>query len=150
MKAQTWLRIASVLTLIHAVLHTVGGVFGKPVPGVATMVFSVMQANRFPVLGVTRSYADFYFGMGIGITISLTAEAVLLWQLGTLAKRDAARLRPMLIVFMVSFLVFAINSYLDFFLAPAIFEVVIALCIAAAIVTAKPISHTAPLPRNAA
>ena len=35
MKSTIFLRIASVLTLIHAILHTIGGVFGKPEPGAA-------------------------------------------------------------------------------------------------------------------
>jgi hypothetical protein len=32
-KPVVFLRIASVLTLIHAVLHTIGGVFGSVDPG---------------------------------------------------------------------------------------------------------------------
>lgn len=138
MKPTLFLRIASVLTLIHAIMHTLGGVFGKPMPGIAAMVVATMQANRFPVLGVTRSYSDFYFGMGLGITISLTVEAVLLWQLGTVAKSDAARLRPIIAVLMVGFLAFAVNSYLYFFYGPVIAEILIAVCLGFAIMTAKP------------
>ena len=36
--------------------------------------------------------------MGLGVTIFLTVEAIVFWQLGTLAKTDAARLRPILAV----------------------------------------------------
>ena len=142
MKPILFLRIASVLTLVHAVLHTVGGVFGKPMPGVATMVATTMKANHFPVFGVNRSYADFYFGMGIGITISLTVETVLLWQLGTLAKKDATHLRPILTVLMLGFLAFAVNSYVYFFLGPVIVEILIALCLGMAIATSKPAAAT--------
>lgn len=46
MKSAIYLRIAALLTLIHAILHTVGGVFGKPSPGTAAMVVATMQANR--------------------------------------------------------------------------------------------------------
>ena len=35
---------------------------------------SAMQANQFQAMGVTRSYFDFYRGLGLGITILLTAE----------------------------------------------------------------------------
>ena len=142
MKPILFLRIASVLTLVHAVLHTVGGVFGKPIPGVATIVATTMQANHFTVFGVTRSYADFYFGMGMGITIWLAAETVLLWQLGTLAKKDAARLKPILTVLLLGFLAFAMNSYLYFFLGPVIVEILIALCLVMAIATSKPAEAT--------
>ena len=135
MKASVYLRIASVLTLIHAILHTVGGVFGKPAPGTAAMVVATMQANRFRVFGVTRSYGDFY--LGLGITIFLLVGAVLMWQMAGLAKNDAARLRPMMATLMVGFLAFAVNSCLYFFLAPVIVEVLIALCLGLAMLTAR-------------
>lgn len=95
MKPVIFLRIASVLTLIHSVLHTLGGVFGKPGPGVATSVAAAMRA-RFQVFGVTRSYSDFYMGMGLGVTIFLTMDALLLWILASMAKDDAPRLRPLI------------------------------------------------------
>ena len=136
MKPTIFLRIASALTLIHSIMHTIGGVFGKPVPAAAGVV-ATMQATRFPVFGVTRSYADFYKGMGLGITIFLTAEAVVFWLLSSLIRTEGARLRPILAVFMIGYLVFALNSYLFFFSLPVIVELLIALCLAMAIVTAK-------------
>lgn len=143
MKPTLFLRIASVLALIHSILHTMGGVFGKPGPGAAAMVVATMQANRFPVLGVERSYADFYFGLGLGITIFLTAEAVVFWLLGSLAKTDGTRLRPILAVFMVGYVAFAVNSYLYFFYMPVIVELLIAACLGMAIVSAKPSARQA-------
>jgi hypothetical protein len=143
MKPVIFLRIASVLTLLHAILHTVGGVFAKPQTGVAAMVAATMQSNRFPVLGVTRSYADFYHGMGLGITISLTMEALVFWLLASLAKSDAARLRPILCVFLAGYLAFAVNSWFFFFSGPVIGEILIALCLGMAIVTAKPADQEA-------
>ena len=137
MKPVVFLRIASVLTLIHSVLHTVGGVFGKPAPGLAAATEAAMKANQFVVFGLTRTYFDFYRGMGLGITISLTAEAIVFWQLGALAKTHAVRLRPAIATFMVAYLVFAVNSYAYFFLAPVIVEALIAACLGMAIVTAK-------------
>ena len=141
MKTSVYLRIASVLTLIHAILHTVGGVFGKPAPGTAAMVVATMQANRFRVFGVTRSYADFYLGLGLGITIFLLVAAVLMWQMAGLAKNDAARLRPMMATLMVGFLAFAVNSCLYFFLAPVIVEVLIAACLGLAMLSARSVAE---------
>jgi hypothetical protein len=138
MKSVIFLRAAAALTLLHAVLHTVGGVFGKADPGVAAATVAVMQANRFPVLGVTRSYWDFYRGMGLGISICLTAEGLAFWMLGSLARRDSARLRPILAVFMVAYLVFSLNSYVYFFSAPVVVEILIAACLGTAILYAKP------------
>ena len=137
-KPTLFLRIASALTFIHAVLHTVGGVFGKPLPGAASMVVATMRANHFPVFGVTRSYADFYFGLGLAVSIMLTVESVVLWHLSTLAKAEAARLKPLIGVLMVGFLAFAVVSYVYFFSGPVVVELLIAACLAGAIVTAKP------------
>ena len=126
MKPVVFLRIASVLTLIHSVLHTVGGVFGKPEPGIAAATEAAMRANQFIAFGLNRTYFQFYRGMGLGVTIFLTAEAIVFWQLGTLAKTDAARLRPIMATFMVAYLVFAVNSYVYFFSGPVIAEILIA------------------------
>ena len=138
MKAVLPLRIAAVLTFIHAVLHTVGGVFGKTPPGPAAMVVETMKANPVHVLGVTRTLWDFYHGMGLGVSISLTAESIVFWQLSHLAKTAAPQLRPVFATFLVAYLAFALNSYLYFFAAPVIVEALIALCFLWAIVAAKP------------
>ncbi len=51
MKPVIFLRIASVLTLIHAVLHTIGGVFGSADPGPATVAVTAMKLNTFALVG---------------------------------------------------------------------------------------------------
>jgi hypothetical protein len=60
-----------------------------------------------------------------------------MWQLASLARTDARRLRPMMATFLVAYLAIAVNSNAHFFLAPVVFEVVIAGCFGAAIVMAK-------------
>ena len=137
MKPTVFLRIASVMTLIHAVLHTIGGVFGKPSPGLEAATVATMKANEFVVFGLTRTYFDFFRGMGLAVSIFLTAEAIVFWQLGTLAQRDAVRLRPILGTFLVAYLAMAVNSYMYFFYLPVGVEVLIAACMGMAIVTAK-------------
>jgi hypothetical protein len=84
-----------------------------------------------------RSFADFYRGLGLMVTIFLTAEAIIFWQLGSLAKTDAQRLRPILATFMVAYLTLAANSYAYFFLGPVVVEICIAACLGFAIATAK-------------
>jgi hypothetical protein len=136
MKPVICLRIASVLTFVHSVLHTIGGVFGKPATGVATTVAAAMR-SPFQVFGVTRSYSDFYMGMGLGLTIFLTMDALLLWLLASIAKEDASRLRPLMAVFALGYLAFAFNSYTFFFPLPVVTELLIVASLVAAIVTAS-------------
>jgi len=137
MKPTIFLRIASALTLIHSILHTVGGVFSSPGPGAAAVAYAAMQSNQFLLLGHLRSYADFYRGLGLGITIFLTVDALVLWLLASLAKTDAARLRPILAVYLAGYLVFSVNSWFYFFIGPVIAELLIVACLAGAILTAK-------------
>jgi hypothetical protein len=140
MRTVLFLRIASVLTLIHAVLHTIGGVFGGPDPGVQQATVAVMKANTFPVMGVTRSYEDFYMGLGLVVSVFLTVEAVVFWQLGSLAKTDALRLRPVLATFLVGYLGAAVVSWRYFFAGPVITEILIALCLGLAIASARQVA----------
>jgi hypothetical protein len=142
MKPRLFLRIASILTLVHSALHTVGGVFSKPEPGVGEATYAVMQSNYFHVLGVTRSYADFYRGFGLAITLFLTAEGVVFWLLASLAKKHPLELRPILLVFMLAYVVFAVISQTYFFLGPVLAELLIAACLLGAIMTAKTASTT--------
>jgi hypothetical protein len=88
MRSVIFLRIASVLTFIHAVLHTIGGVFGGAAPGIQQATVAVMKANEFPAMGAMRSYWDFYRGMGLAVSVFLVMEAVVFWQLSSLAKSD--------------------------------------------------------------
>lgn len=137
MKTTIFLRIAAVLTLIHSILHTVGGVFGKPLPGAAEEAVAAMKSYRFILMGTPRTYWDFYMGFGLGITIFLTAEAIVFWLLASLARTESARLRPIIAVFALAYLAFAINSFRFFFLPPVIAEVLIVICLVIAMFTAR-------------
>jgi hypothetical protein len=140
MRTVLFLRIASVLTLIHGALHTIGGVFGGAAPGVQQATVAVMKANEFAVMGATRSYWDFYMGFGLVVSVFLTVEAVVFWQLASLAKTDALRLRPVLTTFLVGYLGAAVVSYRYFFAAPVITEILIALCLGLAIASARQVA----------
>ena len=132
MKPFILLRIASVLTLIHAALHTIGGVFGTPPPAAAQVV-KAMKTVFFPAMGVTRSYWEFHMGLGLAVSIFLTMEGIVFWQLGTLAKTNAKQLRPILATFLVAYFALAVNSWEFFFSGAVITEMLIALCLGLAI-----------------
>ncbi len=135
MKPKLFLRIASILTLVHAVLHTVGGVFGRTPPGPGTVAVTAMKANQMMIMGLPRTFWDFYRGMGLGITIFLTIESVVFWQLSSLAHSGTPLLRPIYATFLVAYLALAVNSFTYFFYGPVLAEVLIALCLALALFT---------------
>jgi len=146
MKATYFLRAASALALLQSVLHTIGGVFGKPLPGPATTAVLAMKSNQFLVTGLNRSYWDFFIGFGLAITIFLAAEGLVFWLLGNLVKIHGAPLRPILWVLFGGYSALAIDAALLFFPPPLIGDSLIALCLLGAILTTKPaVAHAVPL-----
>lgn len=137
MKSVVYLRAASVLTLLHAILHTIGGVFGKPQPGPQMTAVEAMQSNHFPLMGAIRTLWMFYRGFGLGISIFLVASAVVMWQLSSLARTSSSRVRPICWTLMVAFVAMAVNSYRYFFWPPVIVELLIAICLAIAIAASR-------------
>ena len=139
MKPARFLRIASVLSLIHGVLHTVGGVLGKPRHGTEEIaVIEAMKSHRFDFMGSLRSYWDFFFGYGLFVAISLLMQSILLWQLSSLIRKDGASMRSVIALLFVSWIATAIVSWSYFFAAPAVTELLIAACLAVAFFTAAP------------
>jgi len=131
MKATLLLRTASVLALVHGLLHTMGGVFGAPAPGAQTVAVTAMQANRFDAMGVVRSYWDFHMGYGLTLTVKFLLETIIFWQLASLVKTDA-KVKPILLTFGLGYLAYAALAWRYFFAAPAVFELVMAVCLLAA------------------
>ena len=139
MTTTLYVRIASVLLFIQAILHTIGGVFGKQEPGPATIAVQAMKGNQFPLMGNMRSFWDFYLGFGLAISISCAAEAIILWQLASIAKTDAQRIRPILYTFLIAYIALGVNAYTFFFPPPVVTEILIAACLGLAIAkTGKP------------
>ena len=137
MRAALLLRIVSVLAFVHGLLHTIGGVFGGAAPGAQLDTVTVMKANRFVAMGVTRSYWDYYFGYGLMTTVNFLVQTFVFWQLGTIAKTDPVKTRPIVATFCVGYLVSAVVAWKYFFAGPAVFEVVMAGVLFAAWIAAK-------------
>jgi hypothetical protein len=135
MRPSTLLRTASVLTLVHCILHTIGGVLAPPSHGAEEIaVLEAMRAHRFEFMGSMRSYADFMLGYGLFVAIALLVDAVVFWQLATLARARPDGLRPIVALFALGYVGLAIVSGRFFFIAPVVTELLIAVCLAAAFV----------------
>ena len=136
MKTSTFLRIAAVIALLFFVGHT-SGVPWTPGEAPADLaVIETMKADHFQVIGVSRSYWDFYLGFGLIISLFQLAQAVLLWQLGSLAKTDAARLRPIIAVLFVATVLNGVLGLIYFFAIPVVMGALIAICLALAFAAA--------------
>lgn len=135
MTATRWLRVAAVIMALFAVGHTMGGQKAWSPLG-ETPVLQAMREFRFDAMGTSRSYFEFYLGFGYVITVLQLMQAVLLWQVGGLARENARRMRPVIGTFLVAAVASTIVTWRYIFLVPTIFSMVYTVAVALAFVTA--------------
>jgi hypothetical protein len=132
MKQTLLLRTASVLTLVFCAGHTYGTLNISSRGPEEAAVFMAMQAFPFNVMGFRRTHWDFYRGFSLLFSVTLLLLAVLLWQLGGIAKTDPARARPLVATLAFGYLGFTVLSGTFFFTAPAVVSAAATACIALA------------------
>jgi hypothetical protein len=122
------LRIASILTLFFAAGHTIGGLsFWSPAG--ETEVLRAMRSFHFDAGGVNRTYLDFYLGFGYILSVYLLLQAVAFWQLASIAKSDAFRIRPLIGSFVLASIASAALSWRFIFVVPVVCSAAIAVCL---------------------
>jgi hypothetical protein len=126
------LRIASVIAFLFAAGHSRGAPWTPSKDAAALAVVAAMKSFHLTVMGTDRTYWDFYYGFGLCIAVYLFALALILWQLGTLARHDAARLRPLMLTLAATHVVAGCLAGAFIFPLPALFGAAIFVCIAVA------------------
>jgi hypothetical protein len=137
MTATAFLRVASILSLLFAGGHTLGGLQSWS-PAGETEVLQAMRSFRFDAEGASRTYLDFYLGFGWILSVYLLLQAVVLWQLGTLARVEPARVRPLVAVFLLAQVASGVLAWKLIFAIPVVFSALIALSLGAALYAMKP------------
>jgi hypothetical protein len=123
MSTTLWLRISSVITLLFAAGHTLGGLkYWSPMGDNA--VLQAMRTVHFDAMGANRSYLDFYLGFGYSLSVIQLMLAVLLWQLATLARTNALTVRPMIAVITLAVAACAVIAWRFILPVPALFSLV--------------------------
>jgi len=126
------LRIASVISLVFSWGHTMGGFKGWSPVG-DNPVLASMKAFHFDVEGVSRSYYEFYRGFGFLLTVFLILQAVLLWQLASLAKNNRSAARRLAWSIFLASIPTGILSWIFLFPVPVYFDVLLTACLAWAV-----------------
>ena len=135
-----FLRMASGVMVLYAAGHAMGGVQSWSPPG-ETEVLQAMRAFEFDLMGATRTYMHFYLGFGVYISALLLLQAVLVWQLASLASVDPRRARPLVATFSLGSLIGTFVVWRFIFAVPALFSLACAACLTIAYVLMLP---TAP------
>jgi hypothetical protein len=138
LKPAIFYRIASVLLLLFAALHTFGFRQVDPKWGVDSLI-NLMQSIHFDIMGTSRTYWDFFVGFGLFFSVFLVFAAVLAWQLAGLPHQTLARMRGTAWALVICFATVTILSLRYAFIFPIAFSILILLCLtAAAWLSAKP------------
>ncbi len=125
------LRIASAISLLFAIGHTLGGTKQWSPMG-QNAVLEAMTTVRFDTMGANRSYLDLYMGFGWSLSIALLLQSALLWQLASLARSDATHVKPIIATFAVATLASGVVAWFFIFPVPALFSLVLLIILAAA------------------
>jgi hypothetical protein len=133
------LKVASVITVLHCIGHTIGGVFGVDAPHGTKegAVVEAMKSNQFDVMGATRSYWDFFIGYGLTISVSSLIQAVVFWQLAGLTQTEPRRIRPIIAAFLFANLGFAVLAWRYFFIPPFVGSLLTAIVLGVAYLGAR-------------
>ena len=130
-----WLRIAAVIQLLFTVGHTLGGRKHWSPMG-DNEVLRQMTTVRFDTMGANRSYLDFFMGFGWSLSVLMLLEAVLLWQLASLARTDPAGVRPMIVAFVLATIGTGVIAWRFIFPIPALFSIAVVVALVIAYVAA--------------
>ena len=136
MTATVFLRVASILSLLFGAGHTLGGTQSWS-PAGETEVLQAMRSFRFDAEGVSRTYLEFYLGFGFILSVYLLLQAVVLWQLATLARVEPARLRPLMAAFLLAQVASGVLAWRFIFAIPVVFSALIALTLGAALYASR-------------
>jgi hypothetical protein len=133
-----WLywRAASVLTLLFALGHSMGGLQSWSPIG-ETDTLRAMRAFQFDAGGARRTYLDFYLGFGWTLTAYLLLQSVILWQIANLARTTPGAARSMTVTMIVTNIAGMVLAAWFIFAVPAISFALIAACLAAALIFAR-------------
>lgn len=136
------LRIASIITLLFAVGHSMGAPWTPVNEAAPASVVEAMKSVSFDAMGSRRTFWDFYFGFGVSISIYLFAQTAVLWLVATLAKAQPDAARPFVVVLLIAY---AVNIYVTwqyFFVIPLVLSIVMVTCLALALIASRSRART--------
>jgi len=131
MKPSIFFRVSAVLLALFALGHTYGLLRFVAPTSAGVSLRKAMDAVIFHEGGRTLSYGGFYLGFGLFVTLSLLLAAAMAWWAGDLTKVAPGKARFLGSTLFVYMIGSCVLSVMYFPVPPAIFSVVIALCLSA-------------------
>jgi peptidoglycan/LPS O-acetylase OafA/YrhL len=144
-----WLRVGAVLQAIGTVLHTIATSDPPSRRPGGDAVFGPMQSFHFQIMGFSRSHWDFYRGYELSITVAFGVLAVLIWQVGNLSRTEPKQAVPLIVTILVAEMLLSAIGWEYFFAGPGGMSILIAACLAIAIVMIRRCDRPALATRRA-
>lgn len=129
------LRIASIISLVFAVGHIIGG-FKLWSPMGNNPVLESMKNVRFDIMGADRGYLDLYLGFGYIIAVYQLMQSIIIWQLASLGSNFSG-VRSIIAVITLAVAASGIVASIYLFPVPVIFSAILCACLVAAMAVAK-------------
>jgi hypothetical protein len=126
------LRAAAGVALLLAVGHMAGYPWTPAKDSASLALLAAMRGTHFDVMGLTRSYFDFYVGFGWLLGVYRFVHAVLYWLLAAIDRPVVPEVRAVLAVFFFEALGIVWLSAVYLFWVPLIMNAVIALLVGTA------------------
>jgi hypothetical protein len=131
-RASIWLRVAAVIAALYAAGHSAGMPWTPTHEVRPQGIVAAMREVHFRAAGAEHSYWDFYQGFGLAISVLLALEAILLWQLATLA-RAGTRYRAMAATHLAGFVLLGVVAARYILALPLWLSLAIAACLVLAL-----------------
>lgn len=120
-------KSASLLIMLYALGHSRSYPWTPATGPSQDQLLRQLQNNTFDVLGVHRSYWDFYVGFGIDISIVQFTLALTLWLLADVLEVSPKKMALILGLFSLSYLAGSVVMWRYFFLPPFLLSSLIVL-----------------------
>jgi hypothetical protein len=129
------LRLASALTFIQGLAHGALVFTFHPTHGPdEAAVIAAMRAHTFDFGGFHHTYWQMYYGYELFVVVTCFVQAALLYFLGELSAHHPRRTEPLILIFILANVGYAILMGRFFFLPPLVFDILIAITLSAALI----------------
>jgi hypothetical protein len=122
-------RTAAVLILLFDLGHSAGCPWSDAAWAVD---LGAIRSSQFHIAGFSRTYADFYVGFGLFVSVFLLLAAILAWQLGSVPMETLRQMRITAWALSLCFGAVAVLSWRYFFSIPIAFSSAITVCLVVA------------------
>ena len=119
-------RTAAVLILLFDLGHSAGCPWSDAAWAVD---LGAIRSTHFHIAGFSRTYADFYVGFGLQVSVLLLLAGILAWQLGSVSMETLREMRATAWALALGFGAVTVLSWRYFFSIPIAFSSAITVCL---------------------